>query len=111
MAIQLLVDGPRNAVVKFTTAGTLDISTLTGSPEWVRIDYAHYSVGDATSVQVAWDATIDEPILNLSQSESHCFTGFGGLWNNADAGVTGDINVTVTGTGAFFVILELKKVR
>jgi len=111
MAIQVLSDGPRNAVVKFTSVGVLDISTLAGAPEWVRIDYVHYSVGDATTVQVAWDATAPEPVLNLSQSEVDCFQAFGGLWNNAGAGVTGDINVTATGTGTFFVILELKKVR
>lgn len=106
MAIQVLIDGPRNAVVKVLGTGTIDVSTLSGSPDLVRIEKIYFSAPDAGSVVLDWDATIDEEIMTLYETGFWDFSCFGGLQNNAGAGVTGDIVVTGTDTT---VILHLVK--
>lgn len=108
MANQILVDGARNAVVKMVGAGTIDVSTLVGAPAKVRIDKIQYDVGAATDAVLSWDATTDVVIAGLSGRGEICAKHFGGLTNNAGAGVTGDI--VLGGTGAnITVILELVK--
>jgi hypothetical protein len=107
MATQVLLDGPRNAVIKQLGAGTIDVSTLEGAPAQVSIQKIIYDVGAVADVTLSWDATTDELITILSGRETMCFEDFGGLLNNAGAGKTGDI--VVAGTGSFMVLLVLKK--
>lgn len=104
---QTLVDGPRNVVMKFTNIsdGTgesavlkVDVSGLAGAPTAVRIDriIAHTS---GMSVNILWDATTDVTCFVIGQDASvdMDLTKFGGLKNNAGAGVTGDIRFTTVG--------------
>ena len=74
VATQTLIDGERNAVMKFTNAsdGTgetavkkVDVSTLSGSPTEVsitRVQYMTHGIG----VSVAWDATANVPVFRLT---------------------------------------------
>jgi hypothetical protein len=115
---QVLEDGPRNLVLKVIAADTIgptEVSSM--APCWTsqpmatsfavrRIDY---NVGDATSVQLAWDADTDVPMANFNGYGCMDFTDYGGLQNNAGTGKTGVINVAVTGTGGFTIILWLIK--
>ena len=124
---QIIVDGPRNAIVKITgildtsnQAQTLavDLSTLTqGStqlkPSAVCIHYIDYSITDQLEVQLSWDATAQQVIMPLAGRGRMSFKDFGGLQNNAGAGKTGNINILTTGwtsgTQVFTVVLEMVK--
>lgn len=107
MPTQVILDGPRNAVVKQVGAGTIDVSTLVGAPAEVRIGALYYDVGVVADAVIAWDATVDQTIMNLSGRSVMHFSHFGGLINNAGSGKTGDI--VIAGTGVFTVIFELIK--
>lgn len=104
---QIIIDGPRNAVVKFQAAETLDISTLFGAPPLVKIMRIWYDVGAGTDHNISWDATTDVVAYHLSGRHDVDFTCFGGLTNDAGAGVTGDI--VVNGTTPFTVVVFLEK--
>lgn len=124
---QILVDGPRNAVVKITgildtsnlaSTTAIDLATLTqGStataPTAVCIHHVDYSISDQLEVQLAWDATTDEVIMPLAGRGRLMFKDFGGLQNNAGVGKTGNINILTTGWASgiqvFSVVLEMVK--
>jgi hypothetical protein len=124
---QIIVDGPRNAIVKITgvldtsnQAQTLavDVSTLTQGgtqlkPNGVCIHYIDYSITDQLEVQLSWDATAQVVIMPLAGRGRMSFKDFGGLQNNAGAGKTGSINILTTGWTSgiqvFTVILEMVK--
>ena len=117
---QILVDGPRKTVMKFTnySDGTgesavkkVDVSALVGAPTMVNITKIHYCV-QGMVVRLLWDADTDVVAVDLAGDGCFDFTGFGGLINNAGAGVTGDINFTTVGhTGGdnYTIILEMTK--
>jgi|SRR5688572_6008289 len=119
---QTLIDGRKNAVLKFTNVsdGTgesavvkVDVSALSGAPSEVRIDKIWYST-DGMSVQVLWDADTDVPawLVPPSQSDTIDFTCFGGINNNAETGKTGDISFTTAGHTAgdtYTIILWVSK--
>lgn len=122
VASQTLMDGPRNAVMKFTNIsdGTgesavlkVDVSALSGSPSEVKINRITFTtVG--MSVALYWDATTDVPIVTLPAdfSEELDFCQFGGLINNAGTGVTGDIVLTTLGHSSgdsYSIVLEMVK--
>lgn len=123
VATQILVDGPKTAVLKFTNIsdGTgesavtkVDVSTLAGSPTEARITQIWYTAA-GMGVDILWDATTDVLAMTLEQGATNHidFRCFGGLYNNAGAGVTGDINFTTVGATAsdrYTVILEISKV-
>lgn len=104
---QIILDGPRNAVVKFIAAETLDVSTLSGAPPRVKIMQIWYDVGAGTDHNLSWDATVDVLAFQLSGRHHMDFTCFGGLTNDAGAGVTGDL--VVNGTTPFTVVVFLEK--
>jgi hypothetical protein len=126
-ATQILVDGPRNAIVKITgildtsnQALTLavDLTTLTQGgtqlkPSAVCIHHIDYSLTDQLEVQLSWDATAQAVIMPLAGRGRMSFKDFGGLQNNAGAGKTGNINILTTGwtsgTQVFTVVLEMVK--
>ena len=126
-ATQILVDGPRNAIVKITgildtsnQALTLavDLTTLTQGgtqlkPSAVCIHHIDYSITDQLEVQLSWDATAQVVIMPLAGRGRMSFKDFGGLQNNAGAGKTGNINILTTGwtsgTQVFTVVLEMVK--
>jgi hypothetical protein len=93
MAMQILEEGPRNLVISFTGAGpdTVDVSALSPPCEELRI------------LKVIYDCL-------HGHAETLCFESFGGLVNNAGAGVTGDVVVT-KGDASTSLIVHFKKVR
>lgn len=118
---QILVDGERNAVMKFTNIsdGTgetaalkVDVSTLSGSPSTVKITSVEYDIS-GMQVSILWDAATDVPALILSTGQQRLdFTNAGGIVNNAGAGVTGDILFTTIGASAndtYAIVLHMKK--
>lgn len=120
VASQTIVDGARNAVMKFTNLsdGTgesavlkVDVSALQGSPSKVNIERIHYCVNGMV-VTLLWDATTDLRIVELSGDGHFDFRDFGGLPNNAGDGVTGDILLTTTGASlgdSYSIVLEMTK--
>lgn len=113
MPIQTILDGPRNVVVKVVNeAGPattiVDVSALVPACTQVTIDKVWYSKADTATLQVLWDATADVVALDLAGRDGFMdFTCFGGLVNNAGAGITGDIQVT--GPAAYTLILYMSK--
>lgn len=117
---QTLIDGVKNLVVKLTSVsdGTgesavlkVDVSTFSGAPSRVRIKKIHYSVAGMV-VTLLWDATTDVRIVDLQGDGWMDCEKFGGLWNNAGTGITGDILATTTGHTAndsYTIILEMVK--
>lgn len=115
MAMQVLEEGPRNLVIKFSGAGanTVDVSALSPPCEDLRVMKIIYDTPfDATAVStIAGDATADLVLWNSSNhSETLCFDSFGGLVNNAGAGKTGDFIVTI-GDADTSMVVWFKKVR
>lgn len=118
---QTIVDGGRNVVMKFTNLsdGTgeaavvkVDVSALNDAPTKVAIKRITYNVTGMV-VSLLWDATTDVKIVDLGgDSGTMDFEAFGGVWNNAGAGVTGDILLTTTGHTAgdsYTIVLEMVK--
>jgi hypothetical protein len=120
---QIIVDGARNAVVK--VVGILDSSDLSATtivdpasftplPTKFRIDQVQYSVEEGLSVLLDWDATSDVYIDSFDGSGTAKYHRFGGLTNNAGAGVTGKIEASTegwasTGTYHFTLVLQMTK--
>lgn len=126
---QIFEDGERNVVVKFE--GVLDTSDLASTvvidpsqlsamgnygqlASKLRIDSIQYSIEDVLSVNLFWDATTPVRIEELVGRGQMTYNKFGGLQNNAGAGITGKITATTQGwaTGdilSFSLILTLVK--
>jgi hypothetical protein len=115
---QTIVSGKRNAVMKFTNLsdGTgesavkkVDMSDLGASS--LKVAKIHYCVTGMVAT-LLWDADTDVRMVDLAGDGCFDFTEFGGLINNAGAGVTGDINLTTTGHtlgDSYTIILEMVK--
>lgn len=115
-----ILDNDRNVVMKFTNTsdGTgesavtkVDVSALNGAPSFVKLNRVRYSVAGMV-VRLLWDATADVTILDLQGDGFLDFSGFGGIPNNAGAGVTGDIQLTTIGHtsgDSYSIILEMQK--
>ena len=122
VSTQVILDGERLYIAKFTNVsdGTgeaavlkVDVSTLNGAPDRVRIEriIAHTS---GMAVRILWDATTDVDAFVVGQDASidMDFRSFGGLRNNAGAGITGDIMFTTVGHTAndsYTIILHMTK--
>ena len=118
---QTILDGPRNAVMKFTNLsdGTgeaavlkVDVSTLFGAPGSVSIKRITYDVS-GMAVTLLWDATTDVRIVDLGSNTGVLdFSAFGGIPNTKATGYTGDILLTTSGhtlNDSYTIILELVK--
>lgn len=127
VATQTLLDGERMAIMKFTNLsdGTgeskvlkVDVSTLTSSAsgkacDGVTITKIHAST-HGLEVQIYWDATTDVFCWCVPQNSTYTmdFEKFGGLTNNAGAGVTGDVlfSTADASNGDFYtIVLEMVK--
>lgn len=120
---QTLLDGDRNLVILLTgvldtsneaRAIKVDVSTLVPAPLKVRVDTIRHLISPGLIVVLDWDASTPVRFAALTgydEVEAKCF---GGLQNNAGAGVTGDIYLTTlgwsSGTLAYNIILEMTKV-
>ena len=98
---QILRDGRRNLVMKFTNISDgsgesavtkVDVSSLSESPARVRITRIDYTTA-GIGLDILWDADTDVLALTIPQdmSDSIDYRWFGGVTNNAGAGMTGDI--------------------
>lgn len=127
VAVQIIEEGPRNAVVKVT--GILDTSNVASSllidkatlnqggtgktPSKLRINEIEYSISTQLQVRLDWNATADVPIACLTGSGELDFCKAGGANNNAGAGVDGNIDMLTygwaSGTQTFTLLLYLVK--
>lgn len=118
---QVLLDNARNFVTKFT-----NVSDATGETNVVKVDasadlpnpVAHLKIKKikydckTMAVRLKWDASSPVDIAILSGFGTLDFTDFGGLTNNAGAGVTGKITFTTIGAAAsstYTIIIECIK--
>jgi hypothetical protein len=127
VATQILFDGERMAIMKFTNIsdGTgetkvtkVDVSTLTPSSfdrpcDGVTITKVH-ALTHGMEVDMYWDATTDVFILSVPQNQMYSLdlTQFGGLWNNAGAGKNGDVQFSTRDASAgdtYTIVLEMVK--
>lgn len=121
VASQTLLDGPRNAILKFTNSsdGTgesavtkVDASALDGSPEAVRITRID-ALTNGMGVDILWDATTDVVAFTIPEDCDESFWFDQPIPNNSGVGATGDINFTTVGAANgddYTIILHLKKV-
>jgi hypothetical protein len=124
---QTIIDGPKNAVMKFT-----NVSDGSGESAVTKVDVSALSNsanGDTCTgvvierlwwqcigmkVQILWDATSDQFCIELGENQSgnHDYTVFGGLTNNAGSGKTGDLNFTTVGASSadtYTIIMHMRK--
>ena len=123
---QIVFDGTRTAVMKFTNIsdGTgetavlkVDVSALTGfqgqtctGVNIVTLDAMTVGMG----VDILWDATTDVICYTIGADQfvSFDFARFGGITNNAGSGKTGDLMFTTVGATAgdrYTIVLEMTK--
>jgi len=130
VTIQTILDGPRNVVIK--VSGVLDTSDLAQTvlidpavlsgidhsglvkAKKLRLERVIFNVEPTLAVNMWWDATTPVRIEDLTAQGHKEFRSFGGLTNNAGAGVTGKILYATQGwvAGAilsFTFTLELIK--
>ena len=105
---QIIANGPRNLVLKYTIAGTtgdtaagtlVDVSALdTGiGVNGLTLMSAQWGL-TGFSCKLVWDATADIDLIEIPAGEgSQDFTKFGGIKNNSGTGATGDVDFTTTG--------------
>jgi hypothetical protein len=116
LALQTVLDGPRNCVIKITGSTVsadqsytiiaapgnfqgIDFSgTLKAADWWVK--RINYNVQDGLSVQLLWDATTPLLLQSLEGRGKMEAEHYGGLPNNAGAGKTGSIGIQTTGGAA-----------
>lgn len=118
---QTLLDGDRNLVMLFTglldTSNEsrvikVDASTFVPAPTKIRVNRIWYSIAAPLQVVLDWDADTDVRFACLSGYGRIDAQKFGGMTNNAGAGVTGDIALTTvghTGTVSYTLLLEMIK--
>jgi len=106
---QIIANGPRNLVLKYTIAGTtgdasaatlVDVSALDSSIGVNDLSLISVQAGlTGFSCKLAWDATTDVDLIEIpaDQSFEQDYSRFGGIKNNAGTGSTGDVVITTTG--------------
>jgi len=124
---QTLFDNERTAIMKFTNIsdGTgetavlkVDVSALNPSASGAVCDRVTvtkiYIASHGMEVRMLWDAATDVPFYLSSPGATQTldFTGFGGIPNDAGAGVTGDIVFSTADASSgdtYWCILEMTK--
>lgn len=108
VATKVLIDGPRNVIVKRTCVsdGTgeadavfMDLSTFSAGvghvPLSLSIDRIEWDIKGSPAVRLQFDATTDDEAIVLgSGSGAMDWTGAGGLKDPRSSGYTGDILIT-----------------
>ena len=126
VATQLIYDGAKQAIMKFTNAsdGTgetnvkkVDVTTLSSylgkACSAVQIDRI-YALTHGMEVRLLWEATANVTILTFPQNaaQTMSFDDFGGLDNNAGTGKTGNIlfsTLDASAGDAYTIILVMRK--
>lgn len=122
VAAQTLFEGSKEIIMKFTnisdgtgesTVKKVDVSALSPAASTVKIMRIIFTT-DGMAVQILFDATSNILAYSIAKDQTGTldFSKFGGLKNNAGAGVTGDILFTTVGHGAgdsYSIILEMDK--
>lgn len=111
---RIIRDGFRNAVVQLT--GTLDTSAATftvapaidisadfigndpklGTMVGLRLDKVQYTMNDDLSIELFYNATADEVLVNLAGRGKLCFEDYAGIQpDQGNAGFNGDIDMEV----------------
>jgi len=106
---QVIANGPRNLVLKYTFAGTtgdaaavklVDVSALdsTIGVNGLTLMAAQWGL-TGFSCQLLWNATTNIPIIEMptESADSQDYSKFGGIKNNASTGADGDVYFTTTG--------------
>ena len=128
---QVILDGPRNVVIKVT--GVLDTSdlantviadpaTLTGIDNTgtlkaakLRLKEIGFAVEDGLTVNLLWDATTPLLMTTWNGRGDRCYDDFGGLPNNAGVGVNGKVLLNTEGWTAgiksFTLVLRFIKTQ
>lgn len=104
---QILVDGPKHVIVAVDGPFVLDRATLLNAPARLTLEKLWYDAGTATDVALSWQATANSLLWRCSGNYAMDFMSFGGIPNDAGAGVTG--NVVFAGTGTFSLVAQFKK--
>lgn len=105
LTTQILIDGPRNAVVKVTaTLDTSDLALTTivdpasfyDTPPQFRLMHIDYAMTDGIEAQLQWQGTPNSIMMPLAGRGRMSFVDFGGLTDNATT-PTGRIQLLTTG--------------
>jgi hypothetical protein len=127
VATQVILDGERLYIAKFTNIsdGTgetgalkIDVSTLAPSSfqkacNGVKINKI-WAQTQGMGVDIIWDATTDVLCETIPADKFYLmdYSSFGGLPNNAGAGVTGDVLFSTVGAAAgdrYTIVIEAIK--
>lgn len=127
VATQILFDGDRKAIMKFTNLsdGTGEVKVAKVIPGNLNKSYAGkacdgvtitkiYAMTHGMEVAMYWDATTDVLIGVIPQNTNYVadYESFGGLWDNSGAGLTGQVlfsTLDMTAGDAYTIILEMVK--
>lgn len=122
LTTQILIDGPRNAVVKVTAVlDTSDLALTTivdpasfyDTPPQFRLMHIDYAMTDQLEAQLQWQGTPNAVMMPLAGRGRMSFVDFGGLTDNATT-PTGRIQLLTTGwasgTQVLTLVLEMVKV-
>lgn len=126
VASQILFQGDRELVMKFT-----DTSDGTGETNVVKVNVSNltsahgvpctgvlieriFAMTHGMEVELKWEATTPVPIVTIPQNvmNTHDYTSFSGLTNNAGAGKTGNITFTTLDASVgdrYSIILQMRK--
>lgn len=115
--VQVIEDGPRNYIIKVDGAGgdtlatLVNVSTLDPPCTKLRLLKLWYNFDPAGTAELFWEATSNVSILNVfgSNDADMNFYRFGGIPNNAGAGVTGNVLLTTKATTPFSMVLHFLK--
>ena len=113
-AAAVTITGTAGAIVVADPAVLSDMvdSTKTKATK-LKIKELTFATSDALLVNLYWKATASVPAVSVTQSGELEFCDFGGLQNNAGAGINGQITLDTSGWGSgtkiFTLILELVK--
>jgi len=126
---QVINDGPRNLVLKYTIAGTTGDITATKLVDASTFNDKNGNAVGANglklmavqssltgfSAKLSWDATTDVDLIELPTDQEYSvdFTEIGGITDNGGSGSTGDVMITTTGYTASgdggVIVLYFKK--
>ena len=124
---QTLADSDKNTIILLTgvldtpnetNAIKVDVSALAvlgngNTPARVEIKRVQYSISGTLKVLLTWEATADVTFLALAGQGEICAERFGGLKNNAGAGISGDVGLATVGyaagTETYTILLEMQK--